>query len=116
MMRFTPRVCFASGVLFFLGTTLAAAELTVENYIKLTVSRLELIDASWRAKDQPPTEEEMQVLYASYDTDRESYFCFAGENRREIESYLERHPESRDTIEALASAIRKKVSERSEDR
>ena len=110
-MRTTLRLVLLFAMLLHLFAAPGHAELNVATYIELTIARLELIDTAWQETDEPPGEEELDELYASYETDREAYFCFSGEMKDEIEAYLEKNTDLRDTIESLSAAIRQRIAE-----
>lgn len=113
-MRATARLLLLSAALVLAAVAPARAELDVASYAELTVARLELIEAAWRETDAPPSEEELDRLYAEFDTDREAYVCFAGEMKDEIERHLDENPEIREAIESLSAAIRRRIAEREE--
>ena len=114
-MRFTARIVLLASMTALFATASSLAALDVEGYVELTIARLELIEESWREKDQPPSNEELEALYEEHGTDRETYFCFSGEKKRAIDAYLEKHPEQRETVETLAAAIRQRITQRREE-
>lgn len=113
-MKHQLRVFLVAATLLLSAAAPSRAELDVPAYIELTIARLELVEASWRDRDEPPSEEELDELYSAHGTDREAYFCFSGEKSREIRAYLEEHPEHRSSIDELAAAIRRKIAQRNE--
>lgn len=100
-----------------LGTLLLAlpvlgAELTVADYVDITIARLELAETTWSEEDRSPTQAEEDDLFESYGTIAEVYYAFAAKHRREIEDYLEESSEQRELIEALSDAIRQRIDQR----
>ena len=88
-----------------------AVELTVADYVDLTIARLELAQRTWSEAGRSPTQAEEDDLYESMGTTVESYFAFAAKHRREIEAYLEAHADQRETIESLSDAIRQWIEQ-----
>ena len=82
-----------------------AAELTVADYIDLTIARLELARKTWSEDRRSPVETEEAPLFEARGATAKAYFRFAGEHSQEIESHLEANPEQRDRIEALSREI-----------
>ena len=101
--------------LLLLSPAAGHAELSVASYVEVTIARLDLAATAWRDTGQPPPAEELDELYQSHGIDREAYLCFAGEKSREIEAYLEEHPELRDTIDSLSAEIRREIARGEDD-
>lgn len=114
-MRTTTRILLLMIPLFLVTAVPTRAGLAVEAYIELTIARLELVESALRESGGPPTEEELDELYAAHGTDREEYFCYSGGQRRRVEAYLRNHPELRDQIESLSASIRREVANKEPD-
>lgn len=112
-MKFTIRLVLLGALLHSVAVP-GHAELDVESYVELTIARLELVEEAWRENGQPPSDEDLEELYGSHGTDRESYLCFSGERRTAIEAFLEEHSHLRDEIESLSAAIRREIAQREE--
>ena len=110
-MRFSTRMLLLAALLIPLAAVAGNAELDVERYIELTIARLELVEASWRETGEPPPQSEIEELYPAHGTDQETYLCFAGEKKEEIDAYLEEHPELQATIESLSASIRSQIEQ-----
>jgi hypothetical protein len=82
-----------------------AGELTVAQYVDLTIDRLELARTTWSEEGRSPVETEEAAVCQLYETTLSEYYGFAGEHRQEIEDYLAENTEKRDEIEALAAEI-----------
>lgn len=99
------RIAALAVVVALLAMTGAAAALTVDEYVALTLSRLALAHASWSESNGPPSAEEEMALFDAAGTDSETYYGFASKNQAEIESYLEENPQVAAEIESLSDAI-----------
>lgn len=88
-----------------------ATELTVADYIDLTIARLELARKTWSEDRRSPVETEEAPLFEARGTMAKAYFRFAGEHSQEIESHLEANPEQRDRIEALSREVRSLIEQ-----
>lgn len=109
------RVLLLCGALSLWLAIPGRADFDVETYIEISIARLELIVAAWQETGGPPAEGELEDLYASYGTDRETYLCAAGEMGDQIESYLRRNPQLQETIDSLAASIRQHIAEGEEE-
>ena len=83
----------------------AGAELTVMEYVELTISRLELAQTTWSEEGRSPTETEEAALFDELATDAETYYRFAGQHRQKIEDYLAANPELQQQIDSLSDAV-----------
>lgn len=93
------------------GSAAVAADLTVTDYIDLTIARLELARQTWSTERRSPVETEEAPLYEARGTTAKVYFRFAGENRTAIESFLEQNTDKRDRIEALSREIHRLIEQ-----
>ena len=87
------------------------AELTVADYVDLTIARLELTDTAWSEQGRSPTQAEEDDLFESWQTTAESYYGFAVKHQRKIEAHLEDNPQQRDLIQALSDAIQQRIEQ-----
>ena len=88
-----------------------AAELTVSQYVSLTVARLELARRTWTDEERSPVETEEAVLFEAQGTTSRAYYRYAGEHGKEIQRYLEEHTDQRDRIEALSLEIARLIEQ-----
>jgi hypothetical protein len=94
-----------------MSSVLHAQELTVEDYIALTVDRLRIAEQAWLQQDRAPTPAETDPLWSAYATTAADYVAFGSRNRLAVASYLARHPGVRDDIEQRSQRIRALVSQ-----
>lgn len=93
-------VLFASGV--------PAAEyppLTIDSYMRISVSRLQELLASYKRSHREPLDAFWRTFYADNLTTREEYMKFSSAHAKEIRSYLDTHKLMKDEINDLATEI-----------
>lgn len=105
------RIAALAVVVALLAMTGAAAALTVEEYVALTLSRLALAHASWTESSEPPTAAEEAALFEAAGTDSRGYYGFAAEHEAAIDAYLEENPELAASIESLGLAITQAIEQ-----
>lgn len=93
------------------GGTAAADDLTLEQYIDLSIARLELSRAAWSASQAPPTSEAMAELFAEYGIEEAAYLTYTSEHSEAIDAYLAAHPDDAQRIEALSANIDQAIGE-----
>ncbi len=94
-----------TGGLLLAALPAAGAELTVWEYVELTIARLELAQSTWAEEGRSPTAEEEAVLFDELSMEAASYYRFAARHRREIDDYLAANPKLQQKIDALSDAI-----------
>lgn len=92
-------------LLLLAGLPARAAELTVAEYVDLSISRLELARTTWSTEGRSPVETEEATLFEVWGTTAAAYYRFGGDHAREIESFLEEDAEKRNRIEELRTEI-----------
>lgn len=92
-------------LLLLAGLPARAAELTVAEYVDLSISRLELARSTWSAEERSPVETEEATLFETRGTTAVAYYRFAGDHAKEIEGFLEDNADKRDRIEELRAEI-----------
>jgi hypothetical protein len=100
-----------AALLLLTGLPARAAELTVADYVDLTIARLELAQRTWSEEGRSPVETEEAALFEAAGTTAKVYYRFAGENGKAIESYLEENTDKRDRIEALSQEIQSLIEQ-----
>ena len=103
--RFGPVFVLLATLLLLPAPPAHAAELTVAEYVDLTIARLELSRNTWSVEGRSPVETEEAAVFESRGSTSRAYYRFAGEHGREIQSFLEEHMDKRDQIEALSREI-----------
>lgn len=93
------------GFLLLSGTEVRAAELTTEQYVNLTVTRLQRAKSALEQERRALTEDDLQGLWQQAGTTAEEYYEFMGAHRESVEGYLATHPEVKVQIEALGGQI-----------
>ena len=103
---------FSAGMLLTLGGGVAWAEgLTVETYCDLTITRLELVNRSWSA-GQEPSDAEEAALWQRYGTTAPEYYAFRGKYPQMVDQYLDEHPEISDQIDQLSMSIERAIRQK----
>ena len=92
--------------LFLAMTSVAVGQLSVVDYIELSIARLELARTNWNEEGRGLTEAEEAALFDSFGTTAETYYDYAGEMAEEIAAYLDDNPKLADLIESLSAEIR----------
>ena len=87
------------------GLPARATELTVAEYVDLTISRLELALRTWSEEGRSPVETEEAALFETWGTTAGAYYRFSGEHPDEVKGFLEENVEKSDRIEALSRQI-----------
>lgn len=108
------RTTLAGGIFAALLTAHLAVHaevLSVEQYIALSIARLELAKQSWTATQQPPPVEAVAAFFAGYGIEETDYLAFTGANREAIEAYLAAHPDAKARIDALSAEIDQAIPE-----
>lgn len=93
------------------GLPAHAEELTVADYVDLTISRMELAQRTWTEEGRSPVETEEAVLFEARGTTAKAYFSFAGRHAEAIADYLEENTDKRDRIEALSREIQRLIEQ-----
>jgi hypothetical protein len=110
--RFGLALAFTLAALILLpGLPARAAELTVADYVDLTIARLELAVRTWSEERRSPVETEEAALFEAKGTTAKVYFHFAGEHGKEIEGYLEENTDKRDRIAALSQEVQRLIEQ-----
>lgn len=109
--RFTFALVAAAALVLLTGLPVLAAELTVADYVDLTIARLELAQRTWTEEGRSPVETEEAALFEARTTTAAAYYRFAGEHGKAIESYLEENTDKRDRIEALSREIQRLIEQ-----
>lgn len=92
-------------LLLLAGLPARAAELTVADYVDLSISRLELARSTWSTEQRSPVETEEATLFETWGTTAAAFYRYAGDHAKEIEGFLEENTEKRNRIEALRAEI-----------
>jgi hypothetical protein len=109
--RFTFALVAFAALVLLTGLPVLAAELTVADYVDLTIARLELAQRTWSEEGRSPVETEEAALFEAKGTTSKVYFHFAGEHGKEIEGYLEENTQKRDRIRALSQEIQRLIEQ-----
>jgi hypothetical protein len=91
--------------LLIANVTVLAEGLSTEQYVALSIARLELARDSWTTTQQPPSAEAVAALFASYGIEESEYLTYASAHRAAIDAYLAAHQEERERIDALSTEI-----------
>lgn len=92
-------------LLLLAGLPARAAELTVAEYVDLTIARLELARTTWSGEGRSPVETEEATLFETWGTTAVAYYRYSGNHSKEIEGFLEENTEKHNQIEALRDEI-----------
>lgn len=87
------------------GVASARAEITVAEYLELSIERLEMALATWAGENRPPEADEESALCETYGISSEEYHAFSGAHQEQIVAYLEDNPELAETIQSLSDQI-----------
>ncbi|VFM97683.1 MAG: hypothetical protein BECKG1743D_GA0114223_103002 [Candidatus Kentron sp. G] len=87
------------------------SELTLEQYIELTIERLELARQSWLGSRQPPSSGAMDWLFSGYGISEQDYLTYTAVYRDAIADYLDNHPYEQRRIDELSTAIDSAIGE-----
>jgi hypothetical protein len=98
-------------LLLLAGLPARAAELTVAEYVDLTISRLELARRTWSEEGRSPVETEEATLFESWGTTAGAYYRYGGDHAKEIEGFLEENTEKSSAIEALSREIERLIEQ-----
>jgi HAMP domain-containing protein len=109
--RFGLALVAVAALVLLSGVPARAAELTVADYVDLTIARLELAQRTWSEEKRSPVETEEAALFEARGTTAGDYFRFAGRHGQEIEGYLEENTDKRDRIEALSQEIERLIEQ-----
>ncbi|HEV8582572.1 MAG TPA: hypothetical protein VGX68_26190 [Thermoanaerobaculia bacterium] len=109
--RFTFALVAVAALVLLTGLPVLAAELTVADYVDLTIARLELAQRTWTEEGRSPVETEEAALFEARGTTAKAYYRFAGEHGKAIASYLEENTDKRDRIEALSREIQRLIEQ-----
>lgn len=109
--RFGLALIAVAALVLLTGLPVLAAELTVADYVDLTIARLELAQRTWSEEGRSPVETEEAALFEARGTTAKAYYGFAGEHGKAIESYLEENTDKRDRIEALSREIQRLIEQ-----
>jgi len=100
-----------AALILLTGLPARAAELTVGDYVDLTIARLELAQKTWSEERRSPVETEEAALFEARGTTAKAYYRFAGAHGKAIESYLEENTDKRDRIAALSREIQRLIEQ-----
>ena len=89
----------------------AAQQLDPAHYIDLSIERLQLARDSWTHSGQPPATADLAALFARYGIDETGYLIYTSNRRKAIDHYLSAHPDARQRIDALGSAIQQAIED-----
>lgn len=110
------RISFALTLVLLLAPIAPlVAQMSVADYIELSIARLELARDTWSEEGRGPTEAEEGDLCTDHGTTAEAYYAFAGEMADEMDSFLDENSHLRDTIEALSAEIRSLIESAEEE-
>jgi hypothetical protein len=109
--RFGLTLIAIAALALLAGLPVLAAELTVADYVDLTIARLELAQRTWSEEGRSPVETEEAALFEARGATAEAYYAFAGAHGKEIASYLEENTDKRDRIEALSREIQRLIEQ-----
>lgn len=110
-MKRTSKAVWALSALLVGSPTAIGAELTLEQYVALSIQRLELAEQRWSAARQPPAPEEMTALFSRYGTTEGAFMAYTGANREAIDRYLAGHPSSKGRIDELSARIQHAIKD-----
>jgi len=99
-----------AATLLALQGAVSAQGLGVEQYVGLSIERLELIEARLQ-QGRSPSAEEMSALWQRYGTSEEEYVAYRGRNPAAVDDYLAGRPEESARIDDLAARIGDLVSD-----
>ena len=101
-----------AGIALLVGSGVAlAADLTVEEYVALSLARLTLAEQSWAATNQPPAPDTMTALFSQYGLSEDEYVSYTASNRKAIEAYFAAHPDVSGQVEDLRARIENAIND-----
>lgn len=109
--RFGLALVAVAALALLAGLPARAEELTVADYVDLTIARLELAQRTWSEEGRSPVETEEAALFEARSTTAQAYYRFAGKHPDEIAGYLEENMDKRDRIEALRQEIQRLIEQ-----